>query len=57
MNSSIVTVYRDELRRLFPNPEEYINVINDIFPYLVIHSSKEVRDSGILDFWIDMCLE
>jgi len=23
----------------------------------VIHSNKEVKDSGILDFWIDLCLE
>jgi hypothetical protein len=57
MNSSIVTVYRDEMRKLFPQPEEYISVINDIFPFLVIHSNKEVKDSGILDFWVDMCLE
>jgi hypothetical protein len=28
-----------------------------MFPFLVIHSNKEVRESGILDFWIDMCLE
>jgi len=32
-------------------------VINDIFPFLVIHSNKEVKESGILDFWVDMCLE
>ena len=57
MNSSILTVYRDELRKLFPQSEEYISVVNDMFPFLVIHSNKEVRESGILDFWIDMCLE
>lgn len=57
MNSSIVTVYRDELRKLFPQPHEYISIINDIFPFLVIHSNKEVKESGILDFWVDMCLE
>ena len=32
-------------------------MINDIFPFLVIHSNKEVKESGILDFWVDMCLE
>lgn len=57
MNESIVTVYKDELRKLFPQAEEYVNVINDVFPYLVIHSNKDVRDSGILDYWIDLCIE
>ena len=57
MNQSIDKIYKDEFRKLYTEPSEYVNVINDIFPYLVKHSSKEVKDSGILDFWIDLCLE
>jgi hypothetical protein len=57
MNASILSVYRDELRKLFPRAEEYINVINDVFPFLVIHSNKDVRESGILDYWVDLCIE
>jgi hypothetical protein len=50
-------IYREELRKLFETPDEYIGIINDIFPYLVIHQSKELRESGILDHWIDLALE
>jgi hypothetical protein len=32
-------------------------VITDIFPYLVEHQNKEVSENGILDYWIDICLE
>ena len=35
MNQSIDKVYKDEFRKLYPESQEYINVINDIFPYLV----------------------
>jgi hypothetical protein len=57
MNASILSVYKDELRKLFPQAEEYINVINDVFPFLVKYSNKDVRESGILDYWVDLCLE
>jgi hypothetical protein len=32
-------------------------VITDIFPYLVEHQNKEVSENGILDYWVDICLE
>lgn len=57
MNQPIDRVYKDEFRKLFQEPHEYISVINDIFPYIVKHQYKEVLESGILDFWIDLSLE
>jgi hypothetical protein len=57
MNQSIDKVYKDEFRKLYPEPHEYINVVNDILSYLIRHVKQEVRDSGILDFWLDLSLE
>jgi hypothetical protein len=57
MKQPIDRMYKDQFRKLFQEPNEYINVINDIFPYLVKHMSIEVRESGLLDYWIDISLE
>jgi DNA-binding ferritin-like protein (Dps family) len=57
MNQPIDRVYKDEFKKLYAEPHEYITVINDIFPYLHRHSAKEVRESGILDYWVDLSLE
>ena len=37
MNQPIIKTYRDEFRKLFEEPHEYICVINEILPYLVKH--------------------
>ena len=57
MNEPIAKIYRDEFRKLFQEPHEYICVINEILPYLVKHQVDEVRESGLLDYWIDLSLE
>lgn len=34
MNQPIDRVYKDEFKKLYSEPHDYISVINDIFPYL-----------------------
>lgn len=44
------------MKKFFSSPLEYVNAINDIFPFLVNESSNDVKKSGILDFWIESCI-
>jgi hypothetical protein len=33
-----------------------VNAINDLLPYLTAISGEELRNSGILEFWLESCL-
>jgi hypothetical protein len=50
-----VTLYRDELYSHSKTTADYINVINDIIPFLNLLSRQTVIQNGLVDYWIEMC--
>jgi len=35
----------------------YISAINDLYPHLVVQHYDLLKDSSVLNYWIDMCLK
>jgi len=50
-----VTLFRDELLSHTRSAADYINVINDIIPFLLTLCRQTVIINGLIEYWIEMC--
>lgn len=49
-------IYKTEFKKHFSSPLDYVNAINDIFPFLIVHSYDLTKECGILDYWLEQCI-
>lgn len=50
-------IYKVEMKKNYGSSLAYITAITDLYPFLVVQHFDMLKDSGVLDFWIDMCFK
>lgn len=55
--SAFENIYKVEMKKNYGSTLSYITAINDLYPYLVAQHSDLLKDSSVLQFWIDTCLK